>query len=109
MQGIERPEAPDVPDGYIASLGLLALVDAEQGRNDSAERTAREAIGFAREHFQADAWAASLAHLALALACLATGRLDEAEREALAGEADCLPSRSLGAAVSPLLTIDQRE
>jgi len=86
VQAIERPEAPDVPEGYVGSLGLLALVDGEQGRNDSAERTAREAIGFARRHFQADAWVASLAHLGLALACLATGRPDEAEREALRGE-----------------------
>ena len=38
VQAIERPDAPDVTDGYVGSLGLLALVDAEQGRNDSAER-----------------------------------------------------------------------
>jgi LuxR family transcriptional regulator, maltose regulon positive regulatory protein len=86
VQAIERPDAPDVPDGYVGSLGLLALVDAEQGRNDSAERSARDALGFARKHFQADSWVASLAHLGLALACAATGRLDEAEREALWGE-----------------------
>ena len=86
LQAIERPDAPDVPDGYVGSLGLLALIDAEQGRNDSAERAAREAIGFARANFQADAWVASPAHLGLALACAATGRLEEAEREALRGE-----------------------
>ena len=86
VEAIERPDAPDVPDGYVASLGLLALIDAEQGRNDGAERSAREAIAFAREHFQGESWVASLAHLGLALACAATGRLDEAEREALRGE-----------------------
>ncbi len=86
VQAIERPDAPDVPDGYVGSLGLLALIDAEQGRNESAERSAREALGFAREHFQSNAWVASLAHLGVALACAATGRLDEAEREALRGE-----------------------
>ena len=86
LQAIERPDAPDVPDGYVGSLGLLALVDGERGRNDSAERSAREAIDFARRHLQADSWVASLAHLGLALACAATGRLDEAEREALRGE-----------------------
>jgi LuxR family transcriptional regulator, maltose regulon positive regulatory protein len=85
-RALERPDAPDGTNGYVATLGLLALVDAEQGQNDSAERTAREAIGFARQHFRADAWVASLAHLGLALACAATGRLDEAEREALRGE-----------------------
>ena len=86
MQAIERPDAPDVPDGYVASLGLLALVDAEQGRADSAEAWAGQAIGFARQRFQADSWIASLAHLGLALASIATGHLDEAEREALRGE-----------------------
>ena len=85
-QAIERPDAPDSPNGFVVSLGLLALVDGERGRHESAERAAREAIGFARQHVQADSWPAALAHLGLALACLATGRLDEAEREALRGE-----------------------
>ena len=84
VQAVERPDAPDVPDGYVVSLGLLALVDGEQGRTESAEAWARQALGFARQHFQADSWVASPAHLGLALACAATGRLDEAEREALA-------------------------
>ncbi|MGO9885186.1 MAG: LuxR C-terminal-related transcriptional regulator [Solirubrobacteraceae bacterium] len=83
VQAIERPDALDGSDGYVGSLGLLALVDAEQGRSDSAERAAREAIDFAG---RADSWVASLAHVGLALACVATGRLDEAEREALRGE-----------------------
>ena len=86
LRAVERPDAPDVPDGYVGSLGLLALVDAEQGRAESAEAWAGQAIGFARKRFQADSWIASLAHLGLALACIATGRLDEAEREALRGE-----------------------
>jgi len=86
LQAVERPDAPDVPDGYVVSLGLLALIDAEQGRTESAEAWAREAIRFARKRFQADLWTVSLAHLGLALACIATGRLDEAEREALRGE-----------------------
>ena len=86
VQAVERPDAPDVPDGYVASLGLLALVDAEHGRTESAEAWARQAIGFARQRFQADSWIVSLAHLGLALASIATGHLDEAEREALRGE-----------------------
>ena len=86
MRTVERPDAPDVPDGYVGTLGLLALVDADQGRTESAEAWARQALAFARQHFQADSWVASLAHLGLALACVATGRLDEAEREALRGE-----------------------
>ena len=83
---VERPDAPDRPEGYVASLGLLALLDAEQRRTENAEAWARQAIGFARERFQTDSWRVSLAHLGLALACAATGRLDEAEREALRGE-----------------------
>ena len=38
------------------------------------------------KRFQADSWRVSLAHLGLALAATATGRLDDAEREALRGE-----------------------
>ena len=86
VQAVERPDAPDVPEGYVGNLGLLALLDAEQGRAESAEAWARQAIGFARRRFQADSWTVSLAHLGLALACAASGRLDEAEREALHGE-----------------------
>ena len=86
LRAAERPDAPEVPDGYIGSLGLLALIDAEQGRIESAQAWARQAISFARERFQADSWIASFAHLGLAQACRATGRLDEAEREAVRGE-----------------------
>jgi LuxR family transcriptional regulator, maltose regulon positive regulatory protein len=86
LEGVERPEAASRPVGYLGSLGLLALVDAERGRFESAEAWARQALSFARERFLADTWVASLAHLGLALACAGTGRLDEAEREAERGE-----------------------
>jgi LuxR family maltose regulon positive regulatory protein len=86
VQAIERPDAPDRPEGYVVSLGLLALLDAEQGRTEAAEAWASQAITFARTSFHADSWRVSLAHLGLALACAANGRLDEAEREALRGE-----------------------
>jgi LuxR family transcriptional regulator, maltose regulon positive regulatory protein len=85
-RAVQRPDAPSVPDGYVGALGLLALIDAERGRTQSAEAWAREAIGFARQNYQSDSWVASLAHLGLALACAETERLDEAEREALRGE-----------------------
>lgn len=86
LEAVERPDAPDATNGYIAALGLLALIDAEQGRTESAEAWARQAIGVARQRFQANAWVASMAHLGLALAYASTDRLDEAEREALRGE-----------------------
>ena len=86
MQAVERPDAPEVPDGYVASLGLLALVDAEQGRPESARGVGTSGDQFRATRFQTDSWVASLPHLGLALARTATGRLDEAEREALRGE-----------------------
>ena len=86
LEAAERPDAPGVPEGYVGSLGLLALIDAERGRSESAQAWAHQAISFARQRFQADSWVASLSHLGLALAFVATGRLDEAEREALRGE-----------------------
>jgi ATP/maltotriose-dependent transcriptional regulator MalT len=86
VDAVERPDAPDVTDGYVGALGLLALIDAEQGRTESAEAWARHATAFAHERFQADSWVASPAHLGLALVCASTDRLDEAEREAIRGE-----------------------
>lgn len=86
LEVVERPEAASRPFGYLGSLGLLSLVDAERERFESAEAWARQALSFARERFLADTWVAGLAHLGLALACAGTGRLDEAEREAERGE-----------------------
>jgi LuxR family transcriptional regulator, maltose regulon positive regulatory protein len=86
VQAVERPDAADVPEAYVGSLGLLALLDAERGRAEPAEAWARQAISFARPRFLGDSWTVSLAHLGLAVACTANGRLDEAEREALRGE-----------------------
>jgi LuxR family maltose regulon positive regulatory protein len=86
LQSVQRPDAPEVTDGYVGALGMLALIDAEREQTESAEAWARQAIGFARQRFQADSWVASMAHLALALVCASTDRLDEAEREALRGE-----------------------
>ncbi len=86
LQAVEHPDALDNPEGYVGSLGLLALLDAEEGRSESAEAWARQALSFARARFQARLWTASLAHLGLALALTATGSLDQAEREALRGE-----------------------
>jgi LuxR family transcriptional regulator, maltose regulon positive regulatory protein len=86
LEVVERPDAASRPVGYAASLGLLALVDAERGRFENAEAWARQALSFASERFLADTWVASPAHLGLALAYAGTGRLDDAEREAARGE-----------------------
>ena len=86
LEAAERPDGPCVAEGYVGSLGLLALIDAERGRSESAQAWAHHAISFARQRFQADSWVAALPRLGLALAYVAAGRLDEAEREALRGE-----------------------
>ena len=97
LEAVQRGDAPDVPDGYVASLGLLALVDAEEGRVESAQAWARQAIEYAEARFQAGLWTASMAHLGLALALTASGSLNEAEREALHGERlRRLPQPSVG-------------
>jgi LuxR family maltose regulon positive regulatory protein len=71
----ERPDGPEVPDGYVGALGLLAVIDAEEGRVESAEAWARQAVDFARQNFQANSWVASLAHHAHALLVLAQVRV----------------------------------
>jgi ATP/maltotriose-dependent transcriptional regulator MalT len=86
LEAVKRPEAPERPGGYVAALGLLAAIDAEQQRTATAEAWARQAIECAQETGQADLWPVALAHLALASALARTGRLAEAEREATRGE-----------------------
>ena len=86
LKAVQRADAPSVPDGYVACLGLLGLVDAEEGRIESALAWARQGIRHAEAQFQGGLWTASMAHLALALALSASGSLGEAEREALRGE-----------------------
>lgn len=86
LEAVERPEARERPGGYVAALGLLAAIDAEDGRPAGAEAWARHAIGYAEETGQADLWPVALAHLGLASALATTGQLAEAEREARRGE-----------------------
>ncbi len=86
LEAVERPEARERPGGYVAALGLLAAIDAEEGRTVGAEAWARQAIGYAEETGQADLWPVALAHLGLASALAAKGHLAEAEREAARGE-----------------------
>jgi ATP/maltotriose-dependent transcriptional regulator MalT len=86
LEAVERPEAHERPGGYVAALGLLAAIDAEQQRTASATAWARQAIAYAQETGQADLWPVALAHLALGSALASTGHLAEAEREAVRGE-----------------------
>jgi LuxR family transcriptional regulator, maltose regulon positive regulatory protein len=86
LQAVERPEATQRPGGYVAALGLLAAIDAEEARTASAVAWGRQAIGYARETGQADLWPVAIAHLGLASALARTGHLAEAERQAARGE-----------------------
>ena len=86
QEAVERPEARERPHGLMLSLAVLALVEAEDGQNRNAEAYARRAIGLAHEHGLAGARTTGIAHLALASALAASGRLREAEREAERGE-----------------------
>lgn len=75
-----------VPDGYVSGLGLLAGIDAEQGKQESGEEWARLATTSHASDSMRNPWVASPGHLGLALVCAGPGRLDEAEREAVLGE-----------------------
>lgn len=86
LEAVERPEARERPGGYVAALGLLAAIDAEDGRPAGAEAWARQAIAYAEETGQADLWPVALAHLGLASALASTGHQAEAERAAARGE-----------------------
>jgi ATP/maltotriose-dependent transcriptional regulator MalT len=86
LRAVERPEATQRPGGYVAALGLLAAIDAEEGRTASAVAWGRQAIGYAQETGQTDLWPVAIAHLGLASALARTGHLAEAEREAMRGE-----------------------
>jgi len=86
LAAVQRPDAPEFPNGYLLHLGLLAMVDAEQGRLETAQSWAREALNFARARYLADTWLAAAAHLGVAMVHAATGHLDEAERQAERGE-----------------------
>jgi LuxR family maltose regulon positive regulatory protein len=86
LAAVQRADAPEFPNGYLLHLGLLAMMDAEQGRLETAQSWAREALTFARARYLADTWLAAAAHLGVAMVHAATGHLDEAEREAERGE-----------------------
>jgi LuxR family maltose regulon positive regulatory protein len=85
-EALQQPTTEVDIFAYAGSLGMLALVAAEQGRFESSEAWATEALTFVRTRFEAAVWQASLAQCALALVYSASGRLDDAERQALQAE-----------------------
>jgi LuxR family maltose regulon positive regulatory protein len=109
FEAATRPEAEERPHGYVGSLGILSLVEAEEGRPEHASAWARQALDYAREHGHAELWFAAFAHVGLSAALTQIGRHDAAEREASRGEALWRRSQaSLGHAYALLRLADAR-
>ena len=86
QEAVDRPEAPARPHGYVYALATLALVEAETGVSRDAESKARQALAVASAAGIAETASGGLARLALAAALAVSGRLPDAEREAVRGE-----------------------
>ncbi len=86
LEAVGQADATQATNGYVAALGVLALVEAEHGRTQSAAAWAAQAIDFAHQVFETESWILTFAHLALARVELQRGALDPAERSAKRGE-----------------------
>ena len=86
QEAVNRPEAPARPHGYVYALATLALIEAEIGVPREAESKARQALAAASASGTAETGSGGLARLALAAALSVSGRLPDAEREAVRGE-----------------------
>jgi LuxR family maltose regulon positive regulatory protein len=80
-QAIAVPDAPLQLHGFIYARSLLALLECEAGRPQTAEGVARETVLAARELGLAGTWSAGFAHHALGQALLQLERVQDAERE----------------------------
>jgi LuxR family maltose regulon positive regulatory protein len=86
QEAVNRPEAPARPHGHVYALATLALVEAEIGVPRDAESKARQALAVASASGIDETGSGGLARLALAAALSVSGRLPDAEREAVRGE-----------------------
>jgi LuxR family maltose regulon positive regulatory protein len=86
QEAVDRPEAPARPHGYVYALATLALVEAEIGVPRDSESKARQALAAASASGIAETGSGGLARLALAAALSVSGRLPDAEREAVHSE-----------------------
>ena len=85
-EALARPEVERAHHGHVVALASLALIHAEAGAADTAEAEALKAVEVAEEAGISGVSTGGLAHVALASALAAGGRLRRAEREALEGE-----------------------
>ena len=86
QEAVDRPEAPARPHGFVYALSTLSLVDAEVGNSRDAESNARKAVAVATAAGIGETGTGGLARVALARAFIVSGRLQEAEKEAVLGE-----------------------
>jgi LuxR family maltose regulon positive regulatory protein len=87
QEAIDRPEAALRPHGLLYALATLAILEAEAGRAQLAEATARRALAVAAEAGLTTASTTGLAYVALATALAERGHVRQAESEAERGEA----------------------
>jgi LuxR family transcriptional regulator, maltose regulon positive regulatory protein len=85
-EALARPEATARPHGYVYALATLSFVDAAMGDAREAESKARRALAAASASGLVETASGGLARLALASALSVTGRLPDAEREAVRAE-----------------------
>ena len=86
FEAATRPESEQRPHGYVASLGILSLIEAEEGRPEHASAWGRQALDYARKNGLAKMWFSAFAHVGLSAALSQIGRHAAAEREADKGE-----------------------
>jgi LuxR family transcriptional regulator, maltose regulon positive regulatory protein len=85
-EALGRPEVTARPHGFVYALATRALIESETGDPATAEEEARRAVAEAEAAGIARDATGGAAHVALAAALAAQGRLAEAEREAVLGE-----------------------
>jgi ATP/maltotriose-dependent transcriptional regulator MalT len=83
---VTLPSAKAQPHGYVAALGLLAAIEAQEGQPEHAAALARDAIAYARLRGLSDSWLLAFAHVGFAHALSQLGELAAAEREARRAE-----------------------
>jgi LuxR family maltose regulon positive regulatory protein len=89
QEAVDRPDAAERPHGIVVALATLALAEVGDGRPESAEALAREALADARTHGIDASSSAGIARTALAAALAAQGSLTAAAQEAALGERLC--------------------
>jgi LuxR family maltose regulon positive regulatory protein len=86
QEAVDRPEASARPHGNVYALATLSFVDSAMGNAREAESKSRRALAAASASGVLETASGGLARLALASALSASGRIPDAEREAVRAE-----------------------